>query len=1820
MKNLLKKVLSLLLVAIMVAGMIPLAVVGSADDSTGSSYMRIFHLDCGRKYFTPKWVKALIVELSAAGYTHLELAVGNDGMRFILDDTSVTVGSTVYASQTVADAIKAGNKAYNGDESYWTEEDMDGIMAVAAARGIEIIPLINTPGHMDAILDAGEAATGKTLSYNGSARTIDVTNSAATAFTKAFVVKYAQYFKNNGCKYINIGADEYANDIYTGGSMGFGNLVSSGNYSSFVTYVNDLDNALKGIGLSTLMFNDGVYFNGNTSSGTFNTDITVCYWSSGWGGYQSATPANLVQRGHSVINVNGDFYYVLGKDDAFTSGSSTTHNGDYSAAANFSNTEFMSASGINGVGSMFCVWCDYPNAETETEIAKNVRLLLRAMGARMQDQTIDTISTDDIKGGFAADGSIIPGDTVIRPTILTEGDTDKFYVGNSMSFYSSDGKAVEWSVDDDTVAKLATAADENGRSTLATLTSLKAGTVTLKATDEAGYEYTITVTVKPLPHTDITAPEPGTVTGTGDSVTYVLDTDGVDSGEKYLIVASDDAMAMYASSKTAASAQSITINGRYAEISQNESYALWTFTAYGTGYRVYNAERGVYLGIAYSGVSLATSVSTLSVNANGTTAGNYTVRSTYYSRYLRYSNGRFTSNRNSGTVRLYKQVITTASYSVGTDGLEYILGAANTAAGIKNAYSNWDELGLDALIAAASSALASTEKKYTDESAANAQQTVVNNAADALYQAMTQLSTKAKYEAMIFAREQGTETLLDYAEVVVYEGENVLVAAELFGDIRGYKPVEAQKTVTVTGDISVTFYYVPKTAYTVSYSWTGTGGTPAIDPPADETVYEGDTYTVDTVYVNGYSYDNGDTTRYVFGGWKLNGADAPETVTVTGNMEFTGTWTFIDFDISTLGTKTVEYWITNGRLKDAGGNEEKTVSSTDDGIYSENGVALADIAPKTGTRESRTVYFWRGRLLDKTATNDSTSETEEQTGNSGDDDTTSGRLFTRLRCWNAAWQALTDTDGWVNITENHQLVAYYLELINVSDELTVNAADWGKKGDGSASSDYLSTSNVNTISVMVVYDDGTTNPIDTTADKLATNTICYDYWTSGRGIGTLYFNGEGNFDIYKITAETGEHTGTSTGNYGTYTVNSFTWDNNETTVWEGDPVNSQSISNRANNPNTDGIYQNLQWDENKESILIRVYIKAKATKDSLTVRYFDRSMGDTEFYNYQITVAQDTKFDKNIGLDTPWKGDLKNGSVPGYIDGVTNTVSADLSSMPEIEAAYKYSEYTCVEVVRSDDGKTVSLYYTFNNAHYFVIDFGKPLHITKSNINISGDWIKATITNGTYGTATIAVGQPLTYTPTSVLHSYDRLQITLEDTNGTKATHYIYIIPATNVYYEETFMEYEGFVHEGNSVVASQAAEEEGKKVNNYGFDPAYTGIEAGPSDMTDLVSDTEGSTATFTFTGTGVDIYTCNATDSGALMVALKSDGKTKKLYFVDTCMRQGEDSGHSTGKQDVITYNVPVVCIRDLAHGTYTVEITHIEAGGTAARAVTSAVELDGFRVYNTINGDTSYGTYALDGENSPVYVELRDEILKSSLVRFDVLSDSQYAKSIAQGVISQIYTADEAGKISVPNVFYVINGSDETILTTGKGVLDWMDNGPKNEVYVYPGDSVTFTATSDFQIGMRSLNELTTATVNVDGTENSIDLPTVDMYYSVSAGTVTITNSGIGYLAITKLKFTGGTAANNALKGTNVAALTEALSAIGFENDGSAVEYSTGDISGDGYVNAIDILLARRALVGLYDTNALQTAAADINGDGRVNAIDINLMRRMLVGLYK
>ena len=1826
MKNLFKKVLAATLALVMTVCAVPaLANTARAADTVD---MRILHLDCGRKYFTAAWVKALIVEMGAAGYTHLELAIGNDGMRFLLDDMSVTVRENTYSSAAVASAVKAGNSNYNGDESAWTQAEMDSIIAAAKANGIEIIPLINTPGHMDAILDAAESVTGTTCSYNGSGTTINIENSTATDFTKAFLQKYITYFAGKGCKYFNMGADEYANDIYTGGSMGFGNLVSSGKYGSFITYVNEVAAMVKAAGMTAMAFNDGFYFNGNTSSGTFSTDIAVCFWTSGWDGYQSESASSLASRGHKVINTNGDYYYVLGKTDQFSPHSTVSSSAsNYSYADNFSNSTFMGSTVENSAGSMFCIWCDYPNAETETEIAANTRLLLRAMAARMQGNDISTISTAVVAGGFNADGSInaSSGSTV---TVTVTGDTASFKAGSTLILSLSNGASAAWTSSDDTVVSLASAA-RSVEATSVTATALKAGTATITATNSDG-TYTTALTVLAdeggatvdLPEVP-TAPTAGSVTTNQGSTQYVLDEDGVDVGGKYLIVAANAEKALYAVSTSSTDVQDVKISadGKTANIDANVNAALWTINS---GYTVKNESLNTYLVVGSSGDLCSTTSSNVNIGTNSSSAGQYSIYiSTQFliwtwDYYINYSNS-FGRSETETFIRLYKQTKKPDTYTVDTSELSRILESAALFEAVKSSYTNWDTLNMDTLISNARSALSGTSASYTDSSTATAQQNTVNTAASELYEAMVQLSAAATYTATVYAKVQGTETVLRYTDYSVHEGENTLSASVIFGNITGYAPVEDTQTVKVTGDTTVTFYYTPKTKYTVTYTWTDAPD--GLSVPAEAIVYDGDVYTVNTVYYNGYSYDNGNGTSDIFGGWKLDGADAPATVTVTGNITLTGEWTYVDFDISTLGSKTLEFWITNAKTADAAGNDGLTINSTDSGVYSENGWELAAKVPGTTTKDNdgRDLVYWQCRILDKTLTNDSTSTTEEQTTANGDDETTSGKAFTRIRCWNQAWQVLTDTDGWIDVTDNNQLIAYYLVNVNIVDELTVKAADWGKIGDGrtEGATDWLSPSAACTVSIQVVYEDGTMNPTGTTAEDLMSNTIVYGYWDDHRGIGTLFFEGGDNFNIYKITAKTGSHSGTSSSATSAYTVTDFDWDNNEVTVWgenEGETEsNNVSIHNNARVPDETEPYDRLMWDENYESILIRVYVRSRTVESDLTVRYFDRNSGDTEFYNYTIPVKDGTLFNENIGLDNPWKGPLANGSVAGYVDGVTNTVSADLSTMPAIGAEYRYSDYKCVEVVRSTDGRTVNLYYTFNNAHYFVVDFDRPVSLNKGDLGISGDWTSASISDGSFGTATVGIGQPIVYTLNKVMTSADRVTLTLG--NGTTTVvHYIYYIPATSVYYEESMMSATGFSAAGTSTVASQTLEVSGAKINNYGYDPNYSTAAAGASNGTYLTSSAADSVASFGFTGTGVDIYANTTTGSGALMVALKSGGAVKKLYFVDTHMQNG-DGYYLTSKQDVIAYNVPVVSIRGLAHGEYTVEITHIES--TSAGAV-NAVQLDGFRVYNTISGDTSINTYAQDGEINPTYTELRDEILKA-VVPDSVMGTSQYAKSIAQNVLSQVYSPSETGKVTVPTAVYIAGNGTTGVLDSEDKIQDLLDNGPKNEVYVYAGDSVTFTTSEAFQIGMKSLEAATRVTVKVDGvTEmDSVALASVDMFYSVSAGTVTITNNGSGILAITKLKFTSGTA--NALKAVNVQNLTTALTAVGYENDGSAVEYSSGDISGDGRVNGIDTYMLKSVLSGNSNATALETAAADINGDGNVNGIDTNLIRRIIVGSY-
>ena len=336
---------------------------------------KIVSIDAGRKYFSPEQLKEIIDKAKHYGYTDLHLLVGNDGLRFMLDDMSITSNGKTYASDDVKRAIEKGTNDYYNDPNgnHLTESQMTDLINYAKDKGIGLIPTVNSPGHMDAILNAMKELGIQNPNFNyfgkESARTVDLDNEQAVAFTKALIDKYAAYFAKK-TEIFNIGLDEYANDATN--AKGWSVLQADKyypnegypvkGYEKFIAYANDLARIVKSHGLKPMAFNDGIYYNSDTSFGTFDKDIIVSMWTGGWGGYDVASSKLLVEKGHQILNTNDAWYYVLGRN----ADGQGWYNLDQGLNG-IKNTPITSVPKSDGatipfIGGMVAAWADTPSA------------------------------------------------------------------------------------------------------------------------------------------------------------------------------------------------------------------------------------------------------------------------------------------------------------------------------------------------------------------------------------------------------------------------------------------------------------------------------------------------------------------------------------------------------------------------------------------------------------------------------------------------------------------------------------------------------------------------------------------------------------------------------------------------------------------------------------------------------------------------------------------------------------------------------------------------------------------------------------------------------------------------------------------------------------------------------------------------------------------------------------------------------------------------------------------------------------------------------------------------------------------------------------------------------------------------------------------------------------------------------------------------------------------------------------------------------------------------------------------------------------------
>lgn len=1616
MRKLTKSFLSLLLIAAMLASFVVLpaaaeepaaeqpteavqAAETQADDAEKSNYeLSIVMLDCGRKYFSVDSIKQIIDNAAAAGFNNVMLAVGNDGMRFLLDDMSLTVNGTTYSSEEVAAAIHTGNEAYyNFTTDELTESEMDEIIAYAKTKGLGIIPVINTPGHMDAILDAAEALTGKTCSYNGSARTIDVTNSTAVAFTQAFVQKYVDYFASKGCQYFNMGADEYANDKYTGGSMGFGNLQNTGKYSYYVKYVNAVAALIKNAGMTPMAFNDGIYFANNTSSGTFDTDIVICYWSNGWSSYTPMPAETLASMGFKMVNTHGDYYWVLGKSDWQCNAKK---------ASGFNYKTFQGGTIDNPSGAMFCIWADYPGAETEASVISKTADTIAAFGATLPKIDDNKTVSDEATGVSVT----APGLTGITVAAVDKGT-------------ELDGKKV-------------------------------AGAWNIELTTENG-SYTGSAAVK--------VPLDGNWTGCTITAGVMNENGGIDYGKDYDI---KDGFLTF----TAPHFSTVVV---LAEPQQKSlvvpTNGTKTVEENGdlTGYTPEYSKNG----IVKLDMSYASNVTTMTFTglANGdvsVTVGNLVYQITVTDES--YSS---------------KKTITVAVGGTATDTVDGEVSSSYT----------------DDFVTVKTETKNTTATPYYERAALGAGTFYISDEAN---------DTAPTTRITIIDNGDGTYYIKNF-------NNNYMWPDARMRFISGW-------SYTVTTNASS-----PK-AVTIEESETG-----AITVYRAVTDSYWDTTAYLTLYNGSFDASGTKTTLYLY---KLVQPTAGKETTITFTGKKAGTtqvvigdvlYTIVVEDKAPTGAMTntsltLEYWITNERVYEGKTNTttssyqfQSTNASTDEGIEVEKVALPTGYSPFDNFKAE--MYYWQSVRLDKD---------NEQTNTSGDDETADGTTFTHVRYHAGAWQYKTLDGTWHYFLNTDQAVAYYLQKTEVTTEVDTYVKDWGYGTAGTTPNTSSGKGQV-ALTVAVVYPDGTVSPAE--RDMYSKSTTIFNYW-DGRDIGIIAPKNNEDYTISKITVTDGNRKSNSTENVW-YTSDTITWEkttlDDEVTEW----YNEREVWNKSSGttPMVNGKSSKETWSAKNTAKLVLIYLEAAEKESNLNVVYYDDTYSK-EIISSQIVMSY------TQGQEPPtYLNSLKNNSTvttgtitladEAYVtnsSGVNQTFNKNVATVPGVAAQYRSGLYKYVSAEISEDGKTLTLHYKISASNlkkYYVVDFGLPVQFELTDLVDDTNLSKVRISTVTDGNVTYdETTKTFTYTPTEVLKSLATASIAISYTGKEEAILTVGFIPASTVYYEEGFASYSAnWVSEGTAHGARQAKEPYGQATNSYGFDPAYRENSAN-SEGTVARTTTVGSDATFKFNGTGLELYlrtkntSVNAEDvtNHSYMLVQVYEGSEattdhlKRMSFVDVNnLFVAKDTGYG--------YNTPCWTVNDMALNDYTVVVRFVKGQELA---------IDGFRVTGT-QGERYEKAYARDGEANMQTAEIRNMVLAKADV--PALADNWY--KVGNDVIDAVF--DDKDVISGAAII-ASNGTVNTNVTVDK---DLVNIGPKNEIYLQPGQAVVMELTGNYasvQVGMRSLTG-EAVSYKINGTSATMN-STVDMYYKVVPveGKLVIQNVSGGILALTRLKVTSATAA--------------------------------------------------------------------------------------------
>jgi hexosaminidase len=326
---------------------------------------RGFMLDIARKHFTADWIEDRIRELGDLKFNQLGLHFSDDQAFRIESDTHPEIVSP----------------------QHLTKAQVKRIVDLAASRHITVVPEIDSPGHLGAVLAAHPDLQLRNAQGVPTRGAIDISKDASAALLDDLLDEYAELFPGDQW---HLGGDEYQALTVSDPEASYPQLATAAReaYGSGATvadlatgWLNDRADTVRAHDRTMRAWNDG-FFRG--ASVPAADDLVVAYWTGKEIGARQ--PVEYLRAGRKVVNYNDEYlYYVLGQPQTFVYPTGERIYEQWTPRVLRGSTAVPARYDGQILGGTFAVWCDLANSQTQDQVAAGIRMPLRATVQKLWD-------------------------------------------------------------------------------------------------------------------------------------------------------------------------------------------------------------------------------------------------------------------------------------------------------------------------------------------------------------------------------------------------------------------------------------------------------------------------------------------------------------------------------------------------------------------------------------------------------------------------------------------------------------------------------------------------------------------------------------------------------------------------------------------------------------------------------------------------------------------------------------------------------------------------------------------------------------------------------------------------------------------------------------------------------------------------------------------------------------------------------------------------------------------------------------------------------------------------------------------------------------------------------------------------------------------------------------------------------------------------------------------------------------------------------------------------------------------------------------------